>query len=127
MTDDIFEKEMDEALEEKESDKKENAWTSVDLYYKGFHIKKSLPVNISPESLIARIDEYIEQGFKPSWNDETNGKNSNIEQPTLLTKPCEIEGCQGTMTFKSGVSKKTGKPWKAWFCDLSEKHVIWEK
>ena len=49
-----------------------NAWTSVDLYYKGFHVKKSIPANISPAFVIEKIEEYIKLGFEPSWNMDTN-------------------------------------------------------
>ena len=121
-----FEEEMNEKneIEEvmEELEKTENsAWTSVDLYYKGVHIKKSIPANIKIEVLMETIDKYLEAGFKPSWNDKTNGDHK--EPPKPLQRPCNHEGCQGTQTFRQGVSKKTGKPWKAWFCDLSEEHA----
>lgn len=104
---------------EEEEHKVNTPWTSVDLYYKGVHIKKSIPSNIKVEKLKETIDMYLEAGFKPSWNTETNGKH---EQPTLLQRPCSHEGCQGTQSFRQGISKKTGKPWKAWFCDLVKEH-----
>lgn len=55
------------------------------------------------------------------WETTINGKKK-VEQPSLLQRPCSKEGCQGTQTFRQGVSKKTGKPWKAWFCDLVKEH-----
>jgi len=50
----------------------EPSWTSVDLYYKGVHVKKSVPSNIKIDLLKQTIDSYLEAGFKPSWNEDTN-------------------------------------------------------
>lgn len=50
----------------------EESWTSVDAYYKGFHIKKSWGKNVSRVILMADIDDLIKAGFTPSWNQETN-------------------------------------------------------
>lgn len=47
-------------------------WTSIDLYYKGVHVKKSIPDNIKAEKVIEVIDHYLSLGFKPSWNEDTN-------------------------------------------------------
>lgn len=58
---------------------KENAWTSIDLYYKGFHVKKSIPANISPSFVVDKIEEYIKLGFAPSWNTGTNVANGHPE------------------------------------------------
>jgi hypothetical protein len=58
---------------------KEPSWTSVDLYYKGFHVKKSMPHNISAESIIASIEDHIKAGFTPSWNADTNKQNGHTE------------------------------------------------
>lgn len=88
----------------------ETPWTSLDLYYKGFHIKKSFPSNFSAGALIEKIDELIEKGFKPSWNAETNGKN----EPKEPTPHCPIHNVD--MTFRQGVSKSTGKSYASWAC-----------
>lgn len=39
------------------------------------------------------------------------------------TKQCP--SCEGTMKYKEGLSIKTGKPWKAYFCETDKKHVEW--
>lgn len=101
-------------------------WTSIDLYYKGVHVKKSISKSMKAEELIKTIDAYLDAGFLPSWNAETNGKVGQLPTPPV-TKPCTHEGCQGTMTFKKGTSTKTGKPWSGWFCDIVKEHVNWEK
>ena len=51
---------------------KEPSWTSVDLYYKGVHVKKSVPSNIKVDLLKQTIDSYLDAGFQPSWNMDTN-------------------------------------------------------
>ena len=51
---------------------KEPSWTSIDLYYKGFHVKKSFPNDYSIQKVIKFIDEAEALKFNPSWNQETN-------------------------------------------------------
>jgi hypothetical protein len=63
---------------------KEPSWTSVDLYYKGVHIKKSVPDNIKIEILKKTIDEYLEAGFQPSWNQDTNKAVQTVMPQTDL-------------------------------------------
>ena len=101
-------------------------WTSIDLYYKGVHVKKSLPENIKIEDLIKTIDTYLEAGFEASWNAETNKAHDPI------TKATEDQGkkyicneCGETAEYKEGISAKTGKPWKAIFCKDNKDHVRW--
>lgn len=69
-------------------DEETKNWTSLDLYYKGFHIKKSWGENISRVTLMAEIDGLIQAGFKPSWNEDTN-KTSVPPQssPQATTQP----------------------------------------
>lgn len=59
-----------------------NPWTSIDLYYKGFHIKKSFPQSLSRVDIIREITGFIEDGFEPSWNAETNAKQDPIMKVT---------------------------------------------
>ena len=56
----------------KEIMEEQNPWTSIDLYYKGVHVKKSIPQSIKVEDLKNTIDIYLDAGFKPSWNEDTN-------------------------------------------------------
>lgn len=59
-------------------------WTSIDFYYKGFHVKKSTPNTLKPEEIVAIVDDYISKGFEPSWNNETNYQQLD---PTAKFKP----------------------------------------
>lgn len=97
------------------------SWTSIDLYYKGFHVKKSLPQNVNRVTLMAEIDDLIKAGFQPSWNPDTNKAsvvapvvNSVVTPEDDITVPCKE--CGGETTYREGVSKSSGKPWKAYFC-----------
>ena len=72
-------KEVDESLEEsKMIDEMPEAPLSIhiDTYYKGFHsgITIRMPDNkLIPISKIKTvIDNLVSQGFKPSWNEDTN-------------------------------------------------------
>ena len=71
-------------------------WTSIDLYYKGVHIKKSLPENIKGKDLIKAIESYLDLGFKPSWNEDTNvkAKQSPLESTTQSQPMCSIHGVE---------------------------------
>jgi hypothetical protein len=72
------------------------SWTSVDAYYKGFHVKKSWPVSMTPEDIKNYIDEMIEAGFKPSWNEETSEKNLDNDPKWVKESdgkhPCPMHG-----------------------------------
>ena len=136
-----MDEEMDEAIEEAEEVAKTEMtpWTSVDLYFKGFHIKKSIPANISPDSLKKRIEEYILAGFEPSWNTETNLKTKSqpiplpqLAKPATQTMICSF--CGQPAEYKEGISKDKivngvtikGKPYKVVFCSTQDKsHTKW--
>ena len=60
-------------------------WTSIDLYYKGFHVKKSLSENVKVEELIKAIEVYIKAGFEPSWNSATS--KEHLDAPKATTEP----------------------------------------
>ena len=103
----------------------ETPWTSIDLYYKGFHIKKSVPANFSADRIIEIIDEYIEKGYEPSWNQETNKGHDPIAKATQgQGKLYACKTCGADAEYKEGVSK-TGKTWKAIFCKEVKEHVEW--
>ena len=101
-------------------------WTSIDLYYKGFHIKKSVPKELSPEDLIKGIESYIAAGFEPSWNKDTTERQLDpIMNATKDAKIYTCKECGAKAEYKTGVSTKTGKPWKALFCTENKEHVEW--
>lgn len=105
-----------------EENKTEN-WTSVDMYYKGFHIKKSFGENVNRVTIIKEINDLIEAGFQPSWNPDTNKASApalKSEPEDTYTVPCKT--CGGATTYKTGVSKASGKPWKAYFCNTNKEH-----
>lgn len=67
-----------------DENKTEN-WTSVDMYYKGFHIKKSFGENVNRVTIIKEINDLIDAGFQPSWNPDTN--KASVVTPTAQTAP----------------------------------------
>ena len=105
------------------------AWTSIDLYYKGVHIKKSLPDNVKIEDLIRTVDTYLAAGFLPSWNVQTNNGHSTPQTPvvvppvTVATYSCKT--CGQPANFKEG--NKNGKHWSGYFCTADKEHVSWGK
>jgi len=90
-------------------------------YYKGFSVqitKRNAKGVVELEKIITAIDNMIKNGFKPSWNDDTNGKSSSTPKVEVKTKPCEQ--CGGTRKLVEGVSK--GKRWAGWFCQNKVSH-----
>lgn len=101
-------------------------WTSIDLYYKGFHVKKSLPDNVKLEDLKKTIDTYKEAGFEPSWNEDTNKSQDPIMKATRSFGPTK-EGCQHPEdTLEKRVShseKNEGREYMR--CTLCNSFVRW--
>lgn len=64
------------------NENEQTSWTSIDLYYKGFHIKKSLPKNVKLSKITKLIEKAIDLGYEPSWNAETNKKQDPIMKAT---------------------------------------------
>ena len=99
-------------------------WTSIDLYYKGFHVKKSVPENVDFETVKKSIDKAIELGFEPSWNQETNKKQDPIMRATANEgKLLSCNFCGADAERKSG--EKNGKKWSGIFCSENRDHVQW--
>jgi DNA-directed RNA polymerase subunit M/transcription elongation factor TFIIS len=71
----------------------ETNWTSIDLYKKGFHIKKSYPKSIKLDKLSELIDKAIEKGFEPSWNSQTSEEHLDPTNKWPQTQERK-EGCQ---------------------------------
>ena len=79
-------------------------WTSMDLYYKGVHIKKSIPDNLKAEKMIEVIDHYLELGFEPSWNKETNKDQKPGPRPDAMEgKPCKDCGAPMALSMKGNM------------------------
>ena len=95
--------EIDEILEQN--------WTSIDLYYKGVHVKKSISKSMKPSELITAIDAYLAVGFLPSWNPETN-KASVQPTQTVLTElgVCDKCGAKNALS-KQGKIYCSAKCW----------------
>ena len=67
----------------------------------------------SGDDLLTKLSDFEATVLKANWKplDQWAAKK---EQLTLQTKACD---CGGTRTYREGISKATGKPWKGWFCD----------
>lgn len=76
-------------------------YTSIDLYYQGFHIKKSYPKVIKLDKLASLIEKAIEKGFEPSWNAETNAQQDPIMKVTEEENLCPMHG-EPTIKSKRG-------------------------
>lgn len=96
---------VDEIMKESE---KENgnlpeapASTHIDSYYKGFHVGftiRSEDNKTIPSASVKRvINSLIEEGYKPSWNEETNDKHEGVVENIPL---CPV--CSGEMVKRSG-------------------------
>lgn len=98
-------------------------WTSIDFYYKGFHVKKSVPQSYTADKIIKIVKKYEKLGFEPSWNTDTNKKVRTDNDPIMKatesfdnqdTRMCPIHHV--SMTAKDGkfgkfYSHKEGEGW----------------
>lgn len=99
-------------------------------YYKGFSVQltKRLDENsleLQIPRVVGVIQKMIEYGYKPSWNEDTNGKTlapqtpATAPQVALQATPASSPVCgihRTPMVWKTGISKKTGKPYAFWSC-----------
>jgi len=95
-------------------------WTSIDLYYKGFHVKKSWPEDKGANALIEFIDTAIEKGFEPSWNKETSKEQAKASDPIMTVT--EGQGDDLGKCPKCGAPNKlskAGKPYCSKTCWLT--------
>lgn len=94
------------------------------VYYKGCSIlatSRDVNTPLAPlvEKAMKGIDWALDNGCKPSWNEETNGKVNGTATPPKVEKTKKCDHCGGTRTLKVGVSK-AGKRWAGWLCDNRE-------
>jgi len=84
-------------------------------YYKGFSAlitKRNAEGKINLEDITKAIDNMVAKGFKPSWNDATNGAT-----PQAPAKDVPICGEHNVpMVWKQGVGRASGKPYAFWAC-----------
>jgi hypothetical protein len=111
-----------------------------DAYYKGFHVsvtKRDSSVTGEEMKILVNqqlrlIDWMIEEcECKPSWNSETNAKQTGIPpipvtpkvSPQVTVTACRI--CGATATERRGTTK-AGKPYHGIFCSTEDKtHTRW--
>jgi hypothetical protein len=107
--------------------------TSSVVYYRG------VAVTITKRDPEIEIKPLIEQQFKlidwalnekkalPSWNMETNKELKNHGNTSWQDEgeSLKCKECDNPATLKTGISKKTGKPWKGIFCTTVKEHVQW--
>ena len=84
---------------------------TVKGYYKGFSVlitKRNATGKVELEKIMEAIDNMVEKGFNPSWNDETNEKVKPTQpvEKDDLTSICPIHGVE--MEQKQG---KYGPYW----------------
>jgi len=111
---------IDEEGPKKEEKELPEAPVSITVrgYYKGFSVlitKRNAEGNIELDKIIKAVDNMVEKGFKPSWNETTNsGVRVLPEAPKTPAPTCGIHGTP--MAWKSGISKSSGKPYAFWSC-----------
>ena len=87
------EKNIDEVLDEQEYNSKAKPTLEADAscnivgYYKGFRImttqrNPALSMKMYIDKAISDIDYMLDKGFKPSWNEQTNGQISTKDAST---------------------------------------------
>ena len=112
---------VDELEKEQESEKPELPEAPVSItvrgYYKGFSVlitKRNADGKVELKKIIGAIDNMVEKGFKPSWNEETNGKNTAKEEDKHICAVHNVEmkervGKNGTVFYSH--AKKMDDEW----------------
>ena len=105
--------------------KQETNWTSFDLYYQGFHVKKSIPENVDLETIKKTIDRAKDLGFEPSWNQDTNAKQDPIMKATRNYP--DKSACQHPEdSLEEATSKSEKNPGRKYMkCGLCKSWVRW--
>jgi len=75
-----------------------------------------------------RIMEMEKAGFKV-LKDVPNvvPAPQSVPQATTQSQEHHCATCGNLMIYKEGISAKTGKPWKGWFCSEKGHEVQWLK
>lgn len=108
---------------ENETGSEAPASVTIKGYYKGYSV---LVTNRDPatdtyplvQKAIKAIDWMIENGFKPSWNEENKGS-------ATITPTAKCKTCGAPAEYKSG--EKNGRAWAGIFCSVNKEHVEWQK
>ena len=108
-------------------------WTSIDLYWKGVHVKKSMPEAINAKELAEVIDKYLKLGFTPSWNLDTAKKweketNGDKEIDEVLDQAKQISMDSKKCMVHNVNMEKFSKDDQSWFSHkdtASNGEVMW--
>lgn len=120
--DDALDKVAEEAHERMVDPQLPEAPASCNItgYYKGYKIlltQRDSNKQVKPylQNAMTAIDWMIEQGFKPSWADETNTRASvqTAMADTSIPK-CGVHGTPMKL-IPAGVSKATNRPYPAFY------------
>lgn len=124
---------VSEELKEKELPESP-ASVNVRGYLKGFSIQFTkrgdaiVPLYSWVTELVSKMEA---DGFKPSWNTETNGKTyaktptgNEFPDDSVIKESTPCWKCGEATTLKSG--EKNGKKWTARFCSTDNRsHTQW--
>ena len=97
---------------------KNTNWTSIDAYYKGFHVKKTYPKAVGREKLITLIEQLIDAGFEPSWNKETSDGQLDKDPIMEATKDQGV-----TCPIHKVVMKRYEKDGQSWHSHMVSEGV----
>jgi hypothetical protein len=136
MIDPDIEKSIDETFKENTPELPEAPMSiTIKGYYKGFSVlltKRMDETQLAPQivKVMGLVDTMIANGYKPSWNDDTNGKmlptiQTAVQTPQAAPPAYVCKVCGSPASFKEG--NKNGKHWSGYFCTADKEHVTWGK
>lgn len=76
------------------------------------------------ESVVMWLEK---NGFKFVANNVPSVATPPLNSTTQAMEKHFCANCGKEMTFKEGISAKSGKPWKGWFCTEVGHELIWAK
>lgn len=90
---------------------------------------------LRPDNVQQNVGSAFSQITDPEWDSLVNEMYEPQEEKIItepvytdndVAKTCEFPGCGKTANYKTGISQKNGKTWKAWRCSSGDQaHTQW--
>ena len=79
------------------------------------------------EDLLLKVGELKAKVDIVEVAETVKAKDPDPEWTQNISTVIKCKTCGKEMTFKEGISAKSGKPWKGWFCEDKSHPVEWVK
>lgn len=95
---------------------------NIKVWIDGFGVMFTMRDN-QMSNVVKKVTTLIQLAKEKSWQPSWEVKILPKTTPTTATPVCGVHG--STMEWKSGISKKTGKPYAFWSCPVRNNDGSW--